>query len=413
MTCPKIGEDVSSTEKNAGFILRCLNLFVQNGTSVEELRAEISSLDWDFIIKISDLHRVLPFFTVALRNTKEWCEIQGSVKKRLVAGMMRAEWENVTKQLEFQAINRAFEAKGILVIPLKGIALTFLIYQKYPYRQMGDIDLLVQEKDLKNVRALLRERNFSLKALPYRWQTQTVNTIFGRGSYVKEGLDLDLQWNPRFLIARRLIEWGAQGVWKRALSFPPGGKNVFLLSPEDNLRYLLLQICSDFEGRDEHGVFLHLVQLLDAALVIKNYSFDSGSSLEAISASFESPVRERVVTCLGAIRECLLEDKGYKDISPRSRGFVEFFLSRPVNFESRFSGKSFLSLPVSPVDKAVFLAGYLLPRKTGTASTYLNHWKKLLRKVGALGTSYLTTVRKYVGLASGKGGANHVGQEDE
>src|SRR3989338_4905416 len=83
-------------------------------------------LDWQFIYETAELHRVLPFLTVSLKENGGLEGVPEKIRSQATASLEQAEWQNQVKMLEFNRIQRMFESQLIPIIPLKGIALTAL-----------------------------------------------------------------------------------------------------------------------------------------------------------------------------------------------------------------------------------------------------------------------------------------------
>ena len=97
--------------------------------------------------------------------------------------LLNYEVKNRTKLKEFGEINKIFEKNNIDIIPLKGIALSYLIYKNMPFRNMNDIDILIRQKDLNKTCDLLNDNGFKeFPNLKNRWHAAIKQEFFGQPS---------------------------------------------------------------------------------------------------------------------------------------------------------------------------------------------------------------------------------------
>lgn len=372
-------------------ILSCLRTFVNEGGAFPDRlppSSSLATLDWDFIVEKATGHKILPFLALVFQKRVMLSLLAPKIRISFEAGLGRAALENLVKKKEFEQLNQIFLSKGVSVIALKGIALTTLIYGGAPIRQMADIDLLVRKEDLERIETLLISRGFRLKPGLNRWQTEITNPYLGRATYMKGDLDLDLQWEPRFLIHKEWFQWNTGLSWRRALSSPVLGKNVFILSGPDQARYLLCQIAND----QETGI-PHVIQFLDLARVIQHYRLEPSEILSDSEMLPQSePARQVLNQILRTTRECFLEGIPLKDFSEETKERIESFFGGPLTPHELFGGLSFFKMPTSPFEKIVFLLGYLFPspidgeangggRLLSALKTYVQHWRRLLEKL--------------------------------
>ncbi len=335
--------------------------------------AFLSGLDWNFVLRTAEVHRILPFLALAFRRAGELSELPPDIRARMEVALQQASLENLIKLSEFQKFNSLFEAHNIPVIPLKGIALTQLIYQESSVRRMGDIDILIKETDLKKIKKLITEMGFKLKEGSSRWQTALSRPLFGRADYIKEGEVIDVQWRPRFFFGGKLIEWNTDRAWQNAFHFSFFEKNVFQLSSLDNIQYLLFQICGDFE--EGHLLW---IQLLDTALMIKKSGVRWDGVLSYCAFNLPAASKKQIEIFVTLIREIYFEEKKEDEFSPETREITERLLNGAPSASSLFGGRTFLKLATSPRDKIIFVAGYLFPNK---GHNYLEHWRRLFLKM--------------------------------
>ncbi len=363
-------------------IRHCLKALVWGSALAGDRSPLDGRLDWDFLIRAGESQRVLAFIGVLLEKEGALDRLEPPIRSCLKSAMGLASWENRIRMLEFEKVQAFFEEHNVAVIPLKGVALTPLVYAQFPFRRMGDIDLLIHEEDLSKTKIFLAQQGLRLKQMRNRWQAEILARAWGRYSFVDGELDLDLQWNPRFWIGGRWVALDMKRVWRRAQSFPAMGKSVFVLSPEDQAVHLSLQILNDSDTN-----IPRLVQILDLALVMKKYHVRTSAILEESVSCLDAAGRGRLARLLEAVEEGFL--------SPDDR---------PLNESSEFLEPFFCPsasevLPRVPISKILnsrrecimFKLGYLFPSASylakrpqpeflGLLAYYLAHWTRLIAK---------------------------------
>ncbi len=229
-------------------ILAALRFFVHfESRRAEPLIQKVKAVsDWQPVIALAFRHRVLPFVTLALDKAGAFRDIPAETRMLMEKDVQQAVLDNRAKMAEFKKYNRYFEDAGIPVIPLKGIALTQTVYKETPVRRMGDMDLLIKEKDVPAMHAILENQDFFTPLLINLWHTGISEKINGKGSRVREGVDIDLQWRPRLFIGGKFAEWLPEDAWRDAERCPSLGSKVYLLNPSHLASHLLFQAGNDF-----------------------------------------------------------------------------------------------------------------------------------------------------------------------
>src|SRR3989344_4648400 len=106
-----------------------LALFVRRSRKQEEGHPKPDEgIDWQFIYETAQAHRALPFLMLGLKENGELEGVPQKVRSQAIARLQQAEWQNQVKMLEFDRIQRMFESQHLPMIPLKGVALTNLVY---------------------------------------------------------------------------------------------------------------------------------------------------------------------------------------------------------------------------------------------------------------------------------------------
>ncbi len=364
------------------FIRRCLKALIWESALAGDRFPLDGQIDWDFLIRTGESQRVIAFIGALLEKAGHLDRLAPSVRGCLESAMSLASWENRVKMLEFEKVQALFEEHNVAVIPLKGVALTPLVYAQFPFRRMGDIDLLIHEEDLAKTKIFLAELGLRFKQMRNRWQAEILARAWGRYSFIDGELDLDLQWSPRFWISGCWAALDMKRVWHRAQPFPGMGKSVFVFSPEDQAVHLSLQILNDSDTN-----IPRLVQILDLALVMKKYHVVSGAILEESAPCLDATGRGRLARLLEAVKDGFLspDDRLLKE----SGEFLEPFFCPIVS--AALPPISIPKILNSRRERILFKIGYLFPSESylakrhhpgfsGLLACYLEHWTRLIAK---------------------------------
>jgi hypothetical protein len=382
------------------FIFRCMQSLI----SGEHLCLQTDSifdqkLDWDWIVRTSYNHRLLGFLSFILAKQNLVKKLEPRIQARLKAGLLKSYWKHRRKQKQFQDVSRILNTKGIRVIPLKGVALSHLVYDDVPFRVMSDIDILVQQNDLPESFRLLGKAGFCDREAPSknRWHQKIYaeaaplyqNNI-GRLPLTRKDLELDVHFDPSYRIQQKHIEMDVTGMWQRALHFPNLGSNVYMLHPRDQVVHLLLHTAEFHCPR--------LIQALDIARVMEKYSVhaaDIADEMKLIPPFAQSTLG----TFVNAIQELIDIESNEARFSQETTEVFERWFSRDSIPEESvdYPPKDFIGLEMlkkirSRWKRLIFVAGYFLPnpdyyRRKQYRFSYLAHWSGLISKAWRLGRS--------------------------
>lgn len=351
---------MAAHEREHEFLLASIRAFARKAEP-----ALPEGLDWDYAADLAEHHRLLPF--LALQAERGRWRLPDRLRERFARSAREAQWENLIKMKEFASMAALFIKGGIPIIPLKGVALTRRVYKDAPLRRMGDIDLLIKPADLERARALLAGAGFSPKTDVNAWQELAER--IGRQSWLRDDLDVDLQWDPHMQVGGRLVQAVAPEAWGRSESLQAG---VRILAPRDQARHLLLQLADDFE-RD----YLYLVQLLDLRMVADASPSGAPPALAAV------------------LEKCLFSDSPRSRLGAEEQAAWDRLFRRRVDPDDTVLMRKALQRLSSPLEKAAFLAGYLVPnpehvRRSRGAGPWnygkgvVAHWGRLIKKTWKL-----------------------------
>ena len=207
-----------------------------------ELKARIRQrvqgpLDWAVILDLARYHGVGPLLS---RNLSTLCsdlvsaESLTQLRQRTQAGALL----NRLLAQELVVLCEAFEARGVPVMPIKGVTLASSVYGDLTLRDFSDMDLLVPKGSIAEAQAILLAQGYERKDP----STEPGETDHQEGPYhvfIKKRtlFRVDLQWmmaHQHFMFRLDRPEF-----WQRRTAVPLANKTVQGLTPED----LLIVLC--------------------------------------------------------------------------------------------------------------------------------------------------------------------------
>jgi hypothetical protein len=145
---------------------------------------------------------------------------------------------NLYLTAELLRLLRLLDAQGIRAVPLKGPALAQSLYGDLALREFGDLDVLVQETDLRKARDLLEAQGYHLDfALDPRDEAAYVRD--GQHYLLlhpAKGIVIELHW--RFAPRWFAFPLSPSQVWPRLQPIPLAGREVPSLCPEHLFLFL-------------------------------------------------------------------------------------------------------------------------------------------------------------------------------
>lgn len=221
-----------------------------------ELTAEIRALvglplDWDFLCRSADKHRVTQML---FRNLSGICReaVPADIKVRLRHQFHTNAGANLKLARALITVYRAFEAQDIPVIPFKGSVLAIGTYGKLALRQNYDVDVLVRAGDVARSHRLLVEEGY---------RRDEVFDREARYQHSETGVEVDLHWGfaPRYF--HLAVDF--EDLISRARVVSLMDHSLITFSPEDFLEILCLQIMKDCWERRQQ--LEHLSKVCDIA----------------------------------------------------------------------------------------------------------------------------------------------------
>ena len=244
-------------------------VFRENSREIKDCLTS-SNIDWLRFKELISYHELAPFVYPVIKDLDSSVpeDIIEFFKNNYYCSLIRCEklWR------EFIRIEGAFKAEGLTILPIKGVALLYDIYQDMPVRPMTDIDLLVKEEDIEKSEQVFYDLGYEKDLYGLKeeyWRNSQCHIAFHKKE--NNAAFVELHWGLDFKRKNRAL---LPELWERMREIGIEGRTVKLLSPEDTLFSLALH-------KRRYGKTLLLKNILDAAILLNKYnsSFDWGYCL--------------------------------------------------------------------------------------------------------------------------------------
>ena len=298
--------------------LCCLNLYLGRPDSGEEAGGILSEgpLDWKSFKRITGYHDSAVILYLVLRR------YSGSVDPWFMRVLKNTYIQNTIRNKRFLGtflqLFRASAARGIELVPIKGMALLSDIYGDHSARSMADIDLMVRKDDLAASEAVLQESGYKKELMGFKeeyWKERQYHIAFHEKRPHRGSPLVELHWALDYKRKEPVLP----DLWSRLREAAIEGQKIRILSPEDRL------FCLALHNR-RYGKVLCLKNIIDLALLLKKYdSFDWDYVLKEAK---RGKMMATVLFILSQVRACF--GSGAPDSIERSFK-VSFSKRRAIN----------------------------------------------------------------------------------
>jgi hypothetical protein len=215
----------------------CTTTSVSAGGKVRLSQILASTVDWKYLISLAEFHGITPLISYNLNSNGISRKIPQPYLYKLNQIYNNTLFKNVILSTELAKVLSVFSQHGIPVIPLKGTVLAELLYGNPGLRTMVDIDILVKPEELPRASSLLVEMGYKQLS-----EEPAQTHPFHGAPYRKEGkfpFFLELHWD---LDDAKLVSIPRQAIWRRVKTLKLPWGSTLVLSPEDNLLYMSIQL---------------------------------------------------------------------------------------------------------------------------------------------------------------------------
>jgi hypothetical protein len=218
-------------------ILACCRSPRQSSADCAVLQIIDSGIDWKLLLELMDFHRVAlivgrQLLTIGPAEVPEWVTAQVRYSQR------EATLKGMGQTVELLRILKLLQENGVRAIPFKGSVLAQYLYGDLGLRESSDIDLLVEQREVLNIKRILA----SIGYLPWSHLPPTQETALIRSACVYElhnpgkGLHVELHWKTT---KHPSLPFPSDFVRTREQETSIGGMQIKTLLPQA----LLLLLC--------------------------------------------------------------------------------------------------------------------------------------------------------------------------
>ena len=237
-------------------ILYCLGIGTDE--AVASQIEQLSSSDWDEVIKESARHRIIPLLYQRIRTLRPRVAIPSNIEQELREIYLHASWKNTQRYYELSKVLRALQDSKIPVIALKGAALAEPIYQNIALRPMCDIDLLVKREDIQRIDEVLPNLGYEDVTL----LSSKGNEDWIRHTNYTNGVIM-IEFHPK------IPETPGLNPWINTSPAKIGSADALILGAEDSLLHICLHL--DYHLRTDPSA---LIWWCDIVKFLKHYQKD-------------------------------------------------------------------------------------------------------------------------------------------
>lgn len=245
-------------------VLNCIRTGLGTQTPGQTYEILKGELNWSYILRKARQNNIAPLLYHNLQKLGTQDLISVDERKEFEMIYHSAGFRNAIFYEELKKILRFFEDRGISVIVLKGAVLAEEVFKNVALRQMGDIDLLVQEQDLDKSAGTLTQLGY----IPYEvrhsesWYKSHHHHLVPYFNPAK-GIAIEIHRNIIPLESSFSID--TFKLWERSQHLRMGNINTKVLSPEDLIIHLCLHLsfCNGFIGG--------IKTLIDISQAVRHY----------------------------------------------------------------------------------------------------------------------------------------------
>jgi hypothetical protein len=228
-------------------ILDCARTTTDSQTAEGIKSLASNGLDWGWVVDISLRNGVGPLLYKSLKSL-----VPSAAPSPIMDALQRNYYQNIAHNLALEeqlaALLRDFQDADIPAIPYKGPALAAAVYGNVGLRVFGDLDILIQEKDVGRAADVMLERGYKTDLRFSSGQLAAYVHHFNELPFRKVGkAPVELQWQivPNHFVypVEPFYLWGNQIAGQ---AFQPGCRTI---PSEQHVLMLCAHGAKDFWGR--------------------------------------------------------------------------------------------------------------------------------------------------------------------
>jgi hypothetical protein len=228
MSIPLVSSNLTDEARAILYLSRTV-MDSQNKVQLRELLDR--NLDWESVVRLAETHGVLPLVHRNLSNGLD-TKIPAAVWNKLSNQFHAVVQTNLIFIAELLHLLDLFKNEGIHAVPLRGPVMAACLYGDVALRQPGDLDLLVRQRHVLQVKEILVSRGYC----PFFPWPRDEGSVFSRGEYAfvrnPGNIMVDLHWKTKGL---DFAIPNPPSLWNRLQTVLVQGHAIPVLSWEDQL----------------------------------------------------------------------------------------------------------------------------------------------------------------------------------
>lgn len=195
----------------------------------------LNYIDWNFAIKTSKRHDILPFLYYNINKLA----LQNLIPADIFLDMKNYYYSNLNRNIliekEICSLSKSINSKDIAIIPFKGFALIQTLYHNPALRIMADIDLLVKKDDLEGLKIIFIKSGYVEKL----WHNEPNVRVFSKQFPSNRIIIIEVH---DAIVPARPYKLDLPNLWNRAQEKIIDNEKISYLSPEDTFLSLALHL---------------------------------------------------------------------------------------------------------------------------------------------------------------------------
>jgi len=220
-------------------LLRCARTRIER-EQAERIGALVRGpMDWEYVLCSAARHGVLPLLYRSLKQ-HGWEFVPKAVARKLQGDFEQNARRSLFLAGELAKVIGLFRSRGIAALPFKGPVLAAAVYGDLALRQFEDLDILVQEGNVRRAARLLISAGFR----PAQRLTPGQESVLVRWGWEyrfgREGGQVNVQLHWRIAPGHFGPAIPSELLWETPQDFSMGGMRMHVLGPES----LLMVLCA-------------------------------------------------------------------------------------------------------------------------------------------------------------------------
>jgi hypothetical protein len=252
-----------SPEQQLLLTASCTQLTTEKRTKIGELlTTSPEKINWQLLIQLARKEQVLTLiYKNLIENYPQHIPENIAIQLKHYS-QQRTVWNlQATKQM--CDLIKLFQAEGIKVIPFKGAVLASTAYQNLALREFCDLDLLIDEKDYLKVKNILTSQGYEADLFGASGVTFNIQKNNYDDNHKKQLLptrilsQIDVHWQIADTCFPYIVNFSQ--LWQESTTLSIFKQEIKILSPEDTLIFLCVQLTKDCYSRREKLMVLQYI----------------------------------------------------------------------------------------------------------------------------------------------------------